>query len=72
MYELHIRDFSAMDQSVPEQLQGSYLAFAEQSSQVRIPRFGVAELYGMYGSCMRTCHGHHYGCCLEGFSRHAC
>ena len=34
VYELHIRDFSAMDESVPEQTRGSYLAFAETRSQV--------------------------------------
>ena len=34
VYELHIRDFSAMDESVPQQLRGSYLAFAKQQSQV--------------------------------------
>ena len=33
-YELHIRDFSAMDESVPEALRGKYLAFAEPDSLV--------------------------------------
>ena len=31
-YELHIRDFSAMDLSVPEHLRGKYLAFAQPDS----------------------------------------
>ncbi|MDC5699043.1 pullulanase-type alpha-1,6-glucosidase [Intrasporangium calvum] len=30
IYELHVRDFSATDESVPEELRGSYLAFAEE------------------------------------------
>jgi len=30
IYELHIRDFSAMDPSVPERLRGRYLAFSPQ------------------------------------------
>ncbi|GGJ26651.1 pullulanase-type alpha-1,6-glucosidase [Deinococcus roseus] len=32
IYELHIRDFSVMDQSVPAAEQGTYLAFTEQNS----------------------------------------
>ena len=36
IYELHIRDFSAGDESVPEDLRGTYLAFAQtQSSGAR-------------------------------------
>ncbi|KAK9836409.1 hypothetical protein WJX84_012438 [Apatococcus fuscideae] len=33
IYELHIRDFSCWDESVPAELRGKYLAFAEQASQ---------------------------------------
>lgn len=32
VYELHIRDFSASDASVPENLRGTYLAFTAQNS----------------------------------------
>lgn len=32
IYELHIRDFSATDESVPEELRGTYLAFTQQSA----------------------------------------
>lgn len=32
IYELHVRDFSAWDQSVPEPRRGTYLAFAEEES----------------------------------------
>ena len=30
IYELHVRDFSATDETVPEELRGSYLAFAQE------------------------------------------
>ena len=32
IYELHIRDFSATDESVPEELRGTYLAFTQESA----------------------------------------
>ncbi|TDN91387.1 pullulanase-type alpha-1,6-glucosidase [Microbacterium sp. BK668] len=32
IYELHIRDFSATDESVPEDLRGTYLAFTQKSA----------------------------------------
>lgn len=32
IYELHIRDFSAIDESVPEELRGTYLAFTQSAS----------------------------------------
>jgi pullulanase len=32
IYELHIRDFSATDESVPEELRGTYLAFTQRES----------------------------------------
>jgi pullulanase len=32
IYELHIRDFSAFDESIPEALRGTYLAFTEKES----------------------------------------
>lgn len=32
IYELHIRDFSAFDESVPEELRGTYLAFTLEDS----------------------------------------
>lgn len=31
IYELHVRDFSITDESVPEELRGTYLAFAQDS-----------------------------------------
>lgn len=35
IYELHIRDFSAYDQSVPPELRGTYLAFTTESDGVK-------------------------------------
>lgn len=35
IYELHVRDFSLNDPEVPEELRGSYLAFAEDSHGTR-------------------------------------
>jgi pullulanase-type alpha-1,6-glucosidase len=35
IYELHIRDFSISDESVPEEERGTYLAFAEDSDGTR-------------------------------------
>ena len=35
IYELHIRDFSISDESVPEEERGTYLAFAEDSAGTR-------------------------------------
>jgi len=32
LYELHVRDFSAFDESVPEQVRGTFAAFAEEGS----------------------------------------
>lgn len=32
LYELHVRDFSAFDESVPENLRGTYLAFTQKES----------------------------------------
>ncbi|CAK0836927.1 unnamed protein product [Prorocentrum cordatum] len=33
VYELHVRDFSAGDPSVPEELRGKYLAFAQEGTR---------------------------------------
>ncbi|MBP2436285.1 pullulanase-type alpha-1,6-glucosidase [Microbacterium amylolyticum] len=35
IYELHVRDFSISDESVPEDVRGTYLAFAEDSNGTR-------------------------------------
>jgi len=35
IYELHVRDFSISDASVPEELRGTYLAFAEEGTAGR-------------------------------------
>jgi pullulanase-type alpha-1,6-glucosidase len=35
IYELHVRDFSASDATVPEERRGTYLAFAEDSAGMR-------------------------------------
>lgn len=35
LYELHVRDFSASDASVPAERRGTYLAFADESNGVR-------------------------------------
>ncbi|HUS95088.1 MAG TPA: pullulanase-type alpha-1,6-glucosidase [Patescibacteria group bacterium] len=41
LYELHLRDFSARDQSVPAELRGTYRAFSETDSD------GMAHLRGL-------------------------
>ena len=33
VYELHVRDFSASDPSVPSELRGKYLAFAREGTR---------------------------------------
>lgn len=35
IYELHVRDFSISDETVPEELRGTYLAFAEEGTAGR-------------------------------------
>ncbi|WP_442577218.1 pullulanase-type alpha-1,6-glucosidase [Microbacterium sp. F51-2R] len=49
IYELHIRDFSATDETVPEDLRGSYLAFAQKSA-------GTAQLRQLAGAGINTVH----------------
>ncbi len=43
LYELHVRDFSAIDQSVPAELRGSYLAFTVSKSAGMSHLRGLAE-----------------------------
>uniref|UniRef100_A0A061RDX2 Alpha--glucosidase n=1 Tax=Tetraselmis sp. GSL018 TaxID=582737 RepID=A0A061RDX2_9CHLO len=50
IYELHVRDFSAADATVPEALRGKYLAFCEASSRGsahlrRLSEAGVTHLH---------------------------
>ncbi len=49
IYELHIRDFSATDESVPEDLRGTYLAFAQKSA-------GTDQLKQLAGAGINTVH----------------
>jgi len=42
-YELHIRDFSVFDESVPEELRGTYLAFTVEDSAGMQHLIGLAE-----------------------------
>lgn len=43
IYELHVRDFSWHDESVPERLRGTYLAFAEEDTAGRNHLRALAE-----------------------------
>lgn len=49
IYELHIRDFSISDESVPEDERGTYLAFAEDSA-------GTAQLRQLADAGINTLH----------------
>ncbi|QIG39279.1 pullulanase-type alpha-1,6-glucosidase [Microbacterium sp. 4R-513] len=49
IYELHIRDFSATDETVPEDLRGTYLAFAQKSA-------GTDQLKQLAGAGINTVH----------------
>lgn len=60
VYELHVRDFSATDESVPEQLRGTYRAFCPQ---VRDPGLGLQIMRdGWHGNM--PCRLHNTLCCL--------
>ena len=50
IYELHVRDFSAADQSVPAALRGTYRAFTVEDSD------GVRHLADLAGAGMNTIH----------------
>ncbi len=43
LYELHIRDFSAIDETVPEELRGTFAAFAQADSNGMQHLSGLAE-----------------------------
>jgi pullulanase len=50
LYELHVRDFSINDQTVPEPRRGTFLAFAEQNANgmrhlARLARAGVTHVH---------------------------
>ncbi|WP_345800645.1 pullulanase-type alpha-1,6-glucosidase [Microbacterium sp. AZCO] len=49
IYELHIRDFSATDETVPEYLRGTYLAFTQKSA-------GTAQLKQLADAGINTVH----------------
>ncbi|MFH8251342.1 pullulanase-type alpha-1,6-glucosidase [Microbacterium sp. B2969] len=49
IYELHIRDFSANDKTVPEDLRGTYLAFTQKSA-------GTAQLKQLADAGINTVH----------------
>ncbi len=49
IYELHVRDFSMSDPDVPEDLRGSYLAFAEDG-------YGTRHLRELAGAGLNTVH----------------
>ncbi|MEU1971544.1 pullulanase-type alpha-1,6-glucosidase [Microbacterium sp. NPDC019599] len=49
IYELHIRDFSETDQTVPEDLRGTYLAFTQKSA-------GTAQLEQLADAGITTVH----------------
>ncbi len=48
--ELHVRDFSATDETVPEAKRGTYAAFGERESH------GMAYLHGLAEAGMNTVH----------------
>ena len=50
IYELHVRDFSAKDQSVPEEMRGTYKAFTVSGSA------GMTHLGELAGAGMNTVH----------------
>src|SRR5690625_4313246 len=50
IYELHVRDFSITDETVPEELRGTYLAFAEEDSA------GMQHLRSLAEAGMNTVH----------------
>jgi len=50
IYELHVRDFSRDDETVPERLRGTFLAFAESSSD------GMTHLRALAEAGMTTIH----------------
>ncbi|HLT84575.1 MAG TPA: pullulanase-type alpha-1,6-glucosidase [Phototrophicaceae bacterium] len=50
IYELHVRDFSISDETVPEELRGTYLAFAEEDSA------GMQHLRTLAAAGMNTVH----------------
>ncbi|WP_127571422.1 pullulanase-type alpha-1,6-glucosidase [Georgenia faecalis] len=50
IYELHVRDFSISDESVPEDLRGTYLAFAQPDSA------GMTHLRELADAGMNTVH----------------
>ncbi len=50
LYELHVRDFSASDPTVPERLRGTFLAFADEDSEgmrhlARLARAGLTHVH---------------------------
>ena len=49
-YELHLRDFSAADESVPPLLRGTYLAFTQTGSR------GMAHLRALAGAGLKAVH----------------
>ncbi|WP_152187869.1 pullulanase-type alpha-1,6-glucosidase [Georgenia satyanarayanai] len=50
IYELHVRDFSISDETVPEELRGTYLAFAQEDSD------GMRHLRTLADAGMNTVH----------------
>ncbi|NOV96371.1 pullulanase-type alpha-1,6-glucosidase [Isoptericola halotolerans] len=50
IYELHVRDFSIADATVPEDVRGTYLAFAEDASD------GMSHLRGLAEAGLTTVH----------------
>lgn len=50
IYELHVRDFSISDETVPEELRGTYLAFAQEDSN------GMRHLRTLAEAGMNTVH----------------
>ena len=50
IYELHVRDFSAADTSVPESMRGTYMAFTQYQSN------GMRHLSGLANAGMNTVH----------------
>ena len=50
IYELHVRDFSAADKSVPEYMRGTYMAFTQYQSN------GMRHLSGLANAGMNTVH----------------
>ena len=50
IYELHVRDFSAADKSVPEDMRGTYMAFTQYQSN------GMRHLAELTSAGMNTVH----------------